>query len=216
MVVGDALFCQRDLAAKVVGEGGDDLLAVKDNREALTVDIRAGFAFEDAARRLAAATSPCGHPVAAAAAGAGCHDGGRVEVRTLRTTSVLTAGSKWPGLRPGIEWRRERWVKGTVEVEVSYAITSLSPDEAGAERLRVFVRDHGAIKNQLHDVRDVTLGEDACRVRTGSAPQVLAALRNAAVHRLAGVPADRHPAALEHLQANPDRAEALLGVPQSR
>ena len=155
---------------------------MKDNREALTVDIRAGFAFEDAARGLAAATSPCGHPLAAAAAaaGAGCHDGGRVEVRTLRTTSVLTAGSKWPGLRPGIEWRRERWVKGTVEVEVSYAITSLSPDEATADRLPVFVRDHGAIKNQLHDVRDVTLGEDACRVRTGSAPQVLAALRNAA------------------------------------
>ncbi len=41
VVVGDALFCQRDLAAKVVGEGGDDLLAVTDNREALTVDISA-------------------------------------------------------------------------------------------------------------------------------------------------------------------------------
>ena len=144
------------------------------------MDIRAAFAFEDAARNLAAATSPCGHAIAAPAAGAGCHDGGRGEVRTLWTTSVLTAGSKWPGLKQGIEWRRERRVKGTVEVEVSCAITSLPPDEAGVERLRAFVRDHGAIENQLHDVRDVTLGEDARRVRTGSAPQVLAALRNAA------------------------------------
>ena len=71
-------------------------------------------------------------------------------------------------MRPGIELRRERRIKGKVEVEVSYAITSLTPDGAGAERLLVFVRDHGTIENQLHDVRDVTLGEDAGRVRTGS------------------------------------------------
>ena len=99
---------------------------------------------------------------------------------------------------------------------MSYAITSLSPDEANAERLLVFVRDHWTIGNQLHSVRDVTLGEDACRVRTGSAPQVLAALRNAVVHLLAGVPADSHPAALEDLQVNPGRAQQLLGVPRTQ
>ena len=112
--------------------------------------------------------------------------------------------------------RRERRVKGKVEVEVSYAITSLSPDAAGAARLLVFVRDHWRIENQLHYVRDVTLGEDASRVRTGSAPQVLAALRNAVVHLLAGVPADSNPAAIEHLQVNPDHALRLIGIPQTR
>ena len=76
VVIGDALFCQRELAAKIVADGGDYLLVVKDNREALTVDIRAGFAFEDAARSVAAATSPCGHP-SATAAGAGRDDGGQ-------------------------------------------------------------------------------------------------------------------------------------------
>jgi hypothetical protein len=30
-------------------------------------------------------------------------------------------------------------------------------------------------------MRDVVFGEDACRVRTGSAPQILAAFRNAAI-----------------------------------
>lgn len=73
VVVGDAMFCQRDLAGKVVGEGGDYLLVVKDNQDALRVDIQAGFAFEQAARGIAAATSPCGPTVAAA--GAGGHDG---------------------------------------------------------------------------------------------------------------------------------------------
>ena len=71
------MFCQRDLAAKVVADGGDYLLVVKDNQEALKVDIRAGFAFEDAARGLAAATSPCGQPSATPAAGAGRDDGGQ-------------------------------------------------------------------------------------------------------------------------------------------
>jgi hypothetical protein len=33
----------------------------------------------------------------------------------------------------------------------------------------------------LHWPRDVTLGEDACRVRSGAAPQVLATLRNVVV-----------------------------------
>ena len=141
---------------------------------------------------------------------------GRVEVRTVRTTAILTAGSKWPGLKRGWEWRRERRIQGKVTVEVSYAIARLSPEEADAERLRVFVRNHWAIENRLHSMRDVTLGEDACRVRTGSAPPVLAGLRNAVLHLLAGVPADSHPAAIEHLQANPDHAQRLIGIPQPR
>ncbi len=58
VVVGDALFCQRDLAEQVVDSGGDYLLAVKDNRPGLAIDIQAGFAFEEAARGIAAAASP--------------------------------------------------------------------------------------------------------------------------------------------------------------
>jgi len=58
VVVGDAMFCQRDLAARVIDSGGDYLLAVKDNQPGLEVDIQAGLAFEDAARGIAAATSP--------------------------------------------------------------------------------------------------------------------------------------------------------------
>jgi len=58
VVVGDAMFCQRDLAEQVVGAGGDYILVVKDNQHGLAVDIEAGFAFEHAARGIAAATSP--------------------------------------------------------------------------------------------------------------------------------------------------------------
>lgn len=42
-------------------------------------------------------------------------------------------------------------------------------------------RRHWAIENQLHWRRDVTLREDASRVRSGAAPQALAALCNTAL-----------------------------------
>ena len=58
VVVGDAVFGQRDLAARVVDAGGDYLLVVKDNQRGLETDIRAGFTFEQTARGIAAATSP--------------------------------------------------------------------------------------------------------------------------------------------------------------
>jgi hypothetical protein len=58
VVVGDAMFCQRDLARRVVDGGGDYVLVVKGNQHGLGVDIEAGFAFEHAARGIAAATSP--------------------------------------------------------------------------------------------------------------------------------------------------------------
>ena len=58
VVTGDAMFCQRDLAEQVVAAKGDYVLTVKDNQPGLAIDIRAGFAFEIAARGIAAATSP--------------------------------------------------------------------------------------------------------------------------------------------------------------
>ncbi len=58
VVVGDAMFCQRDVAEQVVEAGGEYLLVVKDNQPGLGIDVRAGFAFEHAARGIAAATSP--------------------------------------------------------------------------------------------------------------------------------------------------------------
>jgi predicted transposase YbfD/YdcC len=74
VVVGDALFCQRDLAERVVDAGGDYVFVAKDNQPGLVTDVAAGFGFEAAARSIAAAFSPRG---AAAAAGAGQDDGGQ-------------------------------------------------------------------------------------------------------------------------------------------
>jgi len=141
---------------------------------------------------------------------------GREEKRTLRTTSILTVQQKWPGLKQGFEIRRERRIKGETTIEVVYGITSMSSEKADAARLLSLVRNHWNIENGLHYVRDVTFREDACRVRSGAAPQVLAALRNAVVHLLAGIKAEKShfPETIENLQINPSQAMTLIGIPQ--
>ena len=58
VVLGDALFCQRDVCQQIVDQGGDYLFTVKGNQLGLERDIAAGFAFEASARGIAAAFSP--------------------------------------------------------------------------------------------------------------------------------------------------------------
>lgn len=132
----------------------------------------------------------------------------------MRSTSILTLRQKWPGLAQGIEITRERTVKGKTTVEVEYAMTSLKPEEANAQRLSELVREHWGIENRLHHIRDVTFGEDGCRVRKGSAPQVLAAVRNALIHLLATGDAPSQAAAIRRFNAHPEEALALLDFPQ--
>ena len=55
-----------------------------------------------------------------------------------------------------------------------------------------------------------TLGEDACRVRSGAAPQVLAGVRNAVVHLLGRVCPGNIAAAIRHLVAKPRKAVGLV------
>jgi hypothetical protein len=58
VVLGDAMFCQRDLCEKITERGGDYLFTVKGNQLGLERDIAAGFGFEAGARSIAAAFSP--------------------------------------------------------------------------------------------------------------------------------------------------------------
>jgi predicted transposase YbfD/YdcC len=101
-------------------------------------------------------------------------------------------------------------MRGKAEAEAAYGVTSLTRDEADAAKLMALVRAHWGIENGLHYVRDVTLGEDGCRVRAGSAPQGLAAPRNAAVHLLGAVEAPSKASATRRLCAHPAEAIALI------
>lgn len=98
---------------------------------------------------------------------------------------------------------RERTAGGVTTTEVVYGITSLTRAQADAGRLLALVRTHWSIEDRLHYVRDQTLGEDRCRVRTGNGPQLLAAVRNAAVYLLEGVDAPSKAAATRRFAARP-------------
>ncbi len=74
---------------------------------------------------------------------------------------------------------RHLWNKTTREVQ--FYLTSLDCD---ANKLGQAIRLHWGIENSLHWSLDVTFNEDACRVRTGHAPQNLSLLRRLAINAL--------------------------------
>lgn len=96
----------------------------------------------------------------------------------------MTGYLDWPGVKQACLLERVRRIQGRVTTETVCAVTSLGPERASAERLLAISRGHWHIENRLHWVRDVSLGEDACRVRTGEAPEILAAIRNAVLRLL--------------------------------
>lgn len=135
---------------------------------------------------------------------------GRLEVRELVSTTMLEGYLDWPDVRQVFELRRWRKEKGEATQEVAWGITSLSRGAADAEDLLALVRGHWGMENGLHYARDVTLKEDACRARKGNSGQVLAALRNVAVHLLKEVPAVSNAAATRRFARHSNEALHLL------
>ena len=135
--------------------------------------------------------------------------GDRVEARRHEATTMLAGYLDWPGVAKVCRVESEV-VRGDVSTsEVLYAITSVPRALADARTLLGWLRGLLAIENRLHDVPDVTMGEDANRTRVGSGPQVLAALRNAAIGRLR-ISGSTNIAA--SLRRNAARVRDLLGV----
>jgi predicted transposase YbfD/YdcC len=127
---------------------------------------------------------------------------------------MLTLHQKWEGMKQGFEITRERTIKGVTTVEVVYGITSLSEKDTDAKRLLGLTRGHWGIENGLHYVRDVTMGEDASRVRKGSAPQVMAALRNVVIFlvSLLASPKESRPETFGRMAARPSEALQALDL----
>lgn len=116
---------------------------------------------------------------------------GRREIRTLRVRPVPSDAPLpgFPSARQMLMMTRERArLDGTPigEMEVVFAITSLTRKQATPRQIARMIRGHWLIENGLHYVRDVTYGEDLSRIRTGSGPRVMASVRNIAIsiHRL--------------------------------
>jgi predicted transposase YbfD/YdcC len=116
---------------------------------------------------------------------------GRREIRRLQAVTCLgPLALDFPHAVQAIRIRRRRYHPGTgrASTVTVYALTNLTTGQAKPADLAGWLRGHWLIES-LHHVRDVTLGEDASRVRTGNAPHALAAIRNLVISllRLAGI-----------------------------
>jgi predicted transposase YbfD/YdcC len=175
VVVGDAMQAQRELRIQVVESQGDYLWFVKENQKTLLADLELLFARPHLAKGWADPGTDCttatpiekGH--------------GRIEERTITVSRMLYDDAHWPSLDQVFRLERRVIEHGTTTVEVRYGITSMPPQVASASRLLTVARTEWGIENGLHHRRDVSLQEDACQVRRGDAPQVLAALNNVVV-----------------------------------
>jgi predicted transposase YbfD/YdcC len=141
---------------------------------------------------------------------------GRVETRRLKTLTVAR-GIGFPYARQVVQITRERLVTatGVRTVEVVYAICSVDFEQARPATIAAWLRGHWGIEDSLHWVRDVTYDEDRSTVRTGTAPQAMATLRNTAInlHRLAG--ATNIAEACRTAALTNTAALALLGNPRN-
>lgn len=71
--------------------------------------------------------------------------------------------------------------KEQVSEETAYFISSLPP-KTPASVFGQGIRDHWAIENSLHYVKDVTFKEDASRIRIKNAPQNTSLLKNVVIN----------------------------------
>src|SRR4051794_33041176 len=166
IVTADALNCQRVIAAKVVEQGGDYVLALKGNQAACTTMSAASSTTPPAPPRW-----PIPRSMAITAAS-------RPAPAWSRPTS-LGCKSDRPGLAAIGRVLRTREVGPKINTETAYYLLS---NPLSAERFGAVARAHWGIENGLHWVLDVTMNEDQARNRKDHGPQNIARLRRLALN----------------------------------
>jgi predicted transposase YbfD/YdcC len=198
VVTADALHTHPPFAHGILDAGADYLLCVKGNQHALHADLVDVFA--DPATHCTTATTVDRRK-------------GRTERRTVRVSTELVAHiERFPGVAQVLQITREVTSRDGSHTDVDYFITSCTPQDADPDRLLALARGHWSIERQ-HWLRDVVFGEDASHVRTGAAPQILAALRNAILTLLRRTGATAVAAARRTFAAHPSTAFALVARP---
>lgn len=174
----DAMGCQTEIAAQIVAQEADYVLAVKGNQAHLQ---------EDTALFFHLAQQNDFQKVTYTYARTVNKDHGRVEVRQCWAVSgqdnlhFLREADRWPGLQTLAMVTSQRQVNGQTTSETRYYITSLPNDAA---RILHAVRSHWGIENALHWVLDVAMNEDGSRIRKDHAPENMAALKRFALSLL--------------------------------
>ncbi len=201
----DALHTLRPTARQIRAQNGHYLMIIKKNQAAL-------YEYLDMLFTLPA--QPADHEVWQTVEPTTEKGHGRLETRRLRCGNAHIEDVDWPSVQQVVRRECERIVlkTGKRSCEVTYAMVSMTPAQAGAATIERLWRGHWTIENQTHYVRDVTFGEDAGHAAQGNTAHALAALRNGLLTLFRSVHWRSIPDALAHYGASVTRAFALIGL----
>ncbi len=188
---------------------------MKDNQPTLRQDIEDLFAPQQARPGhgvppndfQAAQTTNSGH--------------GRLEVRSIQTSTLLNDYADWPHLQQVFKLDRQvSYLKsGRAFAETVYpapagrgGVTSLDPQRAPPARLLQLVRSHWGIENGLHYRRDKTLREDATRMTKGNTGHVMAIINNLVIGLALKQGCTYLPTARRFFNANFDATLSAVGL----
>jgi predicted transposase YbfD/YdcC len=193
----DALHTHADLMQIIHDQRGKSVFTVKGNQPTLYSNLATYFADPYAVCQCAETWD---------------RRRGRVEHRVIRVSTELNTylAADWPLVAQVAQLTRTVTKKGVTSTEVVYLITDLSPQQTSPLDLLALVRGHWSIENRSHYVRDVSFEEDRSRLRSGQAPQILAALRNLAITLLHRSGTAQISSARRALAYHPEQALALL------
>jgi predicted transposase YbfD/YdcC len=160
----DAMGCQREIAAQIVDQGADYVLGLKGNQSSLHEEVEDYFTTARVAEFKNVKYDyheeiDKGH--------------GRLETRRYWITEdlcTLSQAELWKGLKSigMVERTFEEGAKCCIEKR--YFICSIP---AEAKLYAQAVREHWGIENSLHCRLDVTLKEDASRIRKGEGAAIM-------------------------------------------
>jgi len=173
----DAMGCQQQIATQIRQQGGDYVLAVKENQGKLHSKLV--YLFNEAKKIEWKAMWYRRHETLDG-------DHGRIETRRYTVLPVMYLPqfkSKWKDLKNVVmvESIRMHKSKEKMEADTRYYITSLPAD---AKLIGEAIRRHWSIENNLHWSLDVAFREDESRVRRGNAAENLAVIRHIALNLL--------------------------------
>lgn len=166
-ITADALLTQRELAQYIVGRGASYHFTVKLNQRTLHEDIDWYF------------HKQCRTPDFTST-GNGEH--GRIETRSIWTTTALNGYLNFPHVRQVFKIERESISKktGKVSCEIIYGITSQSEDQSSPEHILTDNRKHWSVES-CHWMIDWNYDEDRSHIRTGYGPENITRLRRFAI-----------------------------------
>ncbi|MGP3919967.1 ISAs1 family transposase [Nonomuraea sp. 10N515B] len=137
---------------------------------------------------------------------------GRREIRRMKICTVRP-DLPFPYAAQAIQVKRRRTDHrtGKTTIVTIYAVTSLPPGRITHAQLATLIRGHWSIE-VLHHIRDVTFREDASKIRTGTAPRIMASLRNLAIGLTRLIGWTNITAATDHYRSHPADGLQLLGL----